>query len=149
MENAAPPLLKTRYTQDDLPSRGFHDCRITGIKWNDRHFSFTLVLDYIAEWVNPTETDKYYKFWICPAEMRFEDVDDVSIGLQWHRQIMECRIQHLQRRDQRHTPNGAIQTRWEIDLAAPSGGISVWATCLSLAILGPPVLSETQNLPIG
>jgi len=149
MDDKSPTPLKASYNQDDFSNLGFHDCPITGVKWNPRAFSITLTLEYIVEWVAPTETAGCFRFWICPAELEFENVGDVSLDLGWESAVMECRIQDLYRRGERRTPNGGVQTQWDFELSTPSGRITIWAAAWILRIVGPPVLTKTQSLSGG
>lgn len=146
MSAANPPRVKERYTSDDLEQVGFHDCRVSGVRWDAGGFEVAFDLDYIVEWVQPTDSQRGYRFWISPAELRFSDVDDLRIELAWIGLTLDCSIQDLHRREKRATPNGKTQWRWELELAAPQGAIVFWATDFELKIQGPPTLSATQEL---
>lgn len=43
-------------------------------------FKLLFDIDYIFKWVGPEE-DGYYRFWISPATLIFENVYDVNIDL--------------------------------------------------------------------
>ena len=74
-----PPRVKDRCTSADMGQLGFHDCRVSGIRWDASRFEVAFDLDYIVEWVAPMDGDGSYRFWISPAELRFANVDDVRI----------------------------------------------------------------------
>ena len=138
-----PPDYKSIYSERDFDVLGFHDCRLYGICWNRDSFSLTLDLDYILQWV---EVGGRYNFWISPAELRFEDVADVQVSLNWARLTMECQIEDLHRLDSRKTPSGLTSDHWRFDLSEPEGSIELWATGFKLAIKAAPTLSMTTYL---
>jgi hypothetical protein len=140
------PEISDHYTEADFDLLGFHDCRVSGIKWDDERFTVGFALDYIFEWVQPSAGEQSYRFWICPAELWFENVDDVKVVLDWAGQLMECRLEGLHRKESRRTPNGQVQSRWEFEFTAPKGDVSLWATGFELRILGPPALCNVQRL---
>lgn len=140
------PTVRDCYSEADFERLGFHDCRIWAIRWSPQDFSIALDLDYIVEWVEPTQEASNYAFWICPAELRFANVDGVDVALQWSGLPLECHIAELHRRESRQTPNGTLQWLWELELSAPGGSISLWATGFHLKMLAKPVLSNVQCL---
>ena len=146
MSATNPPRVKERYTSDDLEQLGFHDCHVSGVRWDARGFEVAFDLDYIVEWVPPTDGEQGYRFWVSPAELRFSDVDDLCIELSWMGLALDCSIQDLHRREKRTTSNGKLQWRWELELATPQGAIVFWATDFDLKIQAPPTLSATQDL---
>ncbi len=146
MNSGEPPQVKERYTSDDLDVMGFHDCHVSGVRWDSAGFGVAFDLDYIVKWVQPTPDERGYRFWVSPAELRFSDVDDLCLELAWIGLALDCSIQDLHRREKRTTPNGNVQWRWEIELAVPPGTIVFWATGFELRIQAPPMLSATQAL---
>jgi hypothetical protein len=141
-----PPDVHELYTDDDFSSLGFHDCYVYGIRWDCDRFTLQLDLDYIVKWVEPEATDDCYRFWVSPAELRFLNVADASVTLNWVGVAPECQIQEIRQHGSRTTPNNSIQKDWEIELAAPEGEIVLWATGFELRIKRPPQLSSTQRL---
>ena len=146
MSSAKPPQVKERYTSgSDLDQVGFHDCHVSGVRWDSSGFEVVFELDYIVEWVEPSPGERGYRFWVSPAELRFSDVDDFRLELAWTGLALDCSIQDLHRREKRTTPNGNVQWRWEFELAVPQGTIALWATGFELRIQRPPTLSATQE----
>jgi hypothetical protein len=139
------PQVKECYTEEDIEQLGFHDCYVSGVRWNADEFEVKFNLGYIVEWVQPTRIDQKYGFWICPAELCFVDVDDLHIDLNWVGQTIECCIQEFHRREKRMTPNGKTQWNWALEMSKPEGTIDLWATGFELKIKGSPVLSDTQR----
>lgn len=142
------PVMKTCYTETDFEQISFHDCYIYGIKWSLGNFAMHFDIDYIAAWEAVANGDVVaaYHFWVCPAELMFNDISDAVISLDWAAQAPLCQIDEIQRTDQRMTPNGIVQWHWEIALAEPNGSIDLWATGFQLWPEGQPVLSTVPYL---
>ena len=141
-----PPRVKDRCTSADMGQLGFHDCRVSGIRWDASRFEVAFDLDYIVEWVAPMDGDGSYRFWISPAELRFANVDDVRIELEWSSLALQCSVRDLHRRGKRITPSGEDQWCWELELSEPEGRIVLWATDFELNIHAAPTLCATQEL---
>jgi len=133
------------FTHEDFDRLGFHDCYVRGIRWGGEQFSFSVELDYIVKWIEPAD-DGFFKFWIRPAVLRFDLVDDVVMDFDGTGLMPECQIDGLRRTASRATPNGSTQWHWEFELIIPDGSISLWATGFELSLNGPPVLSASQHL---
>ena len=146
MNGTTPPTPKPVYSESDFDSLNFHDCSILGMRWRDSAFEFVLDLQYIAKWIEPSDPTKNYRFWLCPAEMSFKNVDSADITLRWEGLPLRCSIDELGRLSKRQTPNGTVEWQWELQLAEPDGQISLWATSFELKILGPAVLSDVPRL---
>ena len=137
------PQTKTVYTVEDFESLGFHDCYVHGIRWDVSSHALILDLDYIVEW---TEDDGNLKFWVAPAELRFEYASDVKLVLDWTKLAMECQIHDIRRNECKATPNGSEIVRWEIEFATPRGSIELWAANFEMKIQAEPLLREMQRL---
>ena len=137
------PQTKNIYTLNDFDSLGFHDCYIHGIRWEVSTSSLILDLDYIVAWI---EADEKYKFWVAPAELRFDYASDVILSLDWTKSAMECSVQDVHRHECKATPNGNEDYRWEIEFATPYGSIEFWSTNFELKIQAEPSLLDTQRL---
>jgi len=139
-----PPLLEQSYTDTSLDKLGFHDCYVFGIRWDAEGHAIVIDLDYVAEWVSPDSEHDSYRFWVAKAELRFRNVDEVTLRLEWGNLPPICQIQDLHRRKARTTPNGRTQWLWELELSTPDGGMRLWSTDFELRIHGAPLLSDTQ-----
>jgi hypothetical protein len=135
------------YTEADFETLGFHDCHVHAIGWDFERFRFKVDLDYIVEWVNPSQQDDPFRFRISRASLDFNNIDELCIDLHWKNAPASCQLAALDRAESRQTPNGAIQWRWVMDFQSPSGEIAFWATGFSLTLLHAPSISERQTLP--
>jgi hypothetical protein len=140
------PEYKARYTERDFDPLGFHDCRITGIEWNDEAFELTLFIQYILQWVPQGAGEISYAFWISPTTLTFRNVEDPEVILQWHRLSLDCVIFNLVKGNSRPTPNGVDTYYWTFELSEPNGSITLWATGFELKVLQPPTLCDIPRL---
>ena len=75
-------LEKVVWTQDDFDVMGWHDSIIWSMLTNTADYEHLLDLDYIFEWVQPREDETYFKFWVAPVTMVFENAHDIKIGIE-------------------------------------------------------------------
>src|SRR5438105_3605875 len=71
-------LEKNIWTHADFEIMGWHDCVIYVIRF-DSNLEFDI--DYIFKWVNPVDDEKFNKFWISPATLIFENVENLKIEI--------------------------------------------------------------------
>ena len=69
---------KNIFTEADFEQMSWHDCHIHAFSFND-NFELLLDIDYIFEWVSPKKGSKYYKFWIAPCTLVFENVYNIEL----------------------------------------------------------------------
>ena len=83
-------LEKKIWTEDDFEKMDWHDNTIHAFSF-DKTYKFLLDIDYIFKWVHPKPSKKYFKFWIAPCTLIFEDVYDmvfdIEISAPHHRKI--------------------------------------------------------------
>ncbi|MBM7870716.1 hypothetical protein JOC70_002210 [Clostridium pascui] len=75
-------LEKWAWTTDDFEQMIWHDCKIHAIAFDEFNFKLLFDIDYIFKWVGPDENG-YYRFWISPATLIFENVYDIDINLSY------------------------------------------------------------------
>ena len=85
MTNERYKLEKSYWTESDFNDMGWHDSRIHGLSFdsNSENFKSDLLfdIDYIFNWVNPKEGEKYFTFWISPCTLVFHDVLRLKMDL--------------------------------------------------------------------
>jgi hypothetical protein len=59
---------------------GWHDSQIHAMAFSPANFELILDIDYILEWIHPKPEETYYKFWVAPATLVFENVYEVDIN---------------------------------------------------------------------
>ena len=66
-------LEKNIFTEADFEQMNWHDCHIHAFSFND-NYELLLDIDYLFEWIQPKKGSRYYKFWIAPCTLIFENV---------------------------------------------------------------------------
>ncbi|UEG54066.1 hypothetical protein LLH06_03660 [Mucilaginibacter daejeonensis] len=138
-------LEKTLWTGADYEQMGWHDARVHGISFG-KNYQLLLDIDYIFEWVHPKEGETFFKFWIAPCTLIFENVYKLAFDLELS-VPSEMYIDGIVRSKESLTPNGVlIEYDWQIDF--DGGGITFNGTDFNQHVRCPPQLTEVQELDI-
>lgn len=85
MSQPTPPgISKGIWTEADFDVMGWHDAAVHGVatRPEDDHTGRLLVdLDYIVEWVPPSDGETNFSFWIVPATLVFEHAWDLTLQI--------------------------------------------------------------------
>ena len=135
-------------SESDAGLDSFHDCHVHGLHWRRDTFSFSMDIQYILEWIEPNDGTSGYRFSISEARLRFRDVDDLKVALDWSGLALDSQIASIRMLKTRTTPTGALQRYFEIEFADPEAIISLWSTGYELALLHEPVLSNVTSIPL-
>ena len=73
---------KWLWTDADFEQMGWHDVHIHGFAFGA--YTLTFDIDYTFRWVDPAPGETYYRFWLSPATLVFDDVSDVQLDLEPH-----------------------------------------------------------------
>jgi hypothetical protein len=138
-------LEKHIWTQDDFKFMGWHDATIWSSFANTETYEFSLDLDYIFKWVEPEGTDKYFKFWVAPVTMIFENVSDVKFDIESRQGDIE--IADLYMENPKLTPNGKF-TEHTFRFECQEGVITLQATGFKMYVRQNPTLSKYQGLDV-
>jgi len=79
-------LEKTVWSDADFEQMGWHDCYIHGISFGNGSeengtSDLLMDIDYIFGWVNPIEPDRFFKFWIAPCTLVFENTMTLEMSI--------------------------------------------------------------------
>jgi hypothetical protein len=138
-------LEKALWTSDDFNVMGWHDSRVWAMVVAEESFEFTMDLDYIFKWVHPEPGETYFKFWVAPVTMVFENVHDVSIEIESRQGGIE--IADLCQEDPKPTPNGAL-TDYLYRFECLEGVVSLRATRYRMYVRTEPRLMLSQSLSL-
>ena len=138
-------LEKHVWTQDDFKKMGFHDSIIWSSFANPEKYEFSLDLDYIFKWVNPNGEDNYFKFWVSPVTMVFENVSNIKFDTESRQGNIQ--IVNLYIEDPELTPNGKLTTN-TFRFECQEGEISLKATGFKMYVRQTPILSKYQVLEL-
>lgn len=139
-------LDKWVWTEADFEQMGWHDAHIYAFAFVPEEFEFVLDIDYILEWVHPAPGETYFKFWVAPATLVFENVNELLIDLEPHSGI---EIQDLKREDAQLPRNAEYinrNTEWRWVLDCLAGEISLRSIGYKQYFRRAPVFGTAQML---
>jgi hypothetical protein len=139
-------LVRT-LNESEAPPDTFHDCHIHGVRWNRDRFTLSLYMQYIIEWIYPTNTHSAFQFLLCEARLIFSSVSELIVTMDWSGSALDCEIGSLCILNSRKTPNGETERHFEIDFADPDGIMSLWSTGYKINLLGEPVIASAPSMP--
>ncbi len=74
-------LDKSLLTEVDFDNMGWHDSFIYALSLGERN-ELTFDIDYIFKWINPSGERKFFRFWVSPCTLVFENVYDLKIDIE-------------------------------------------------------------------
>jgi hypothetical protein len=134
-------------SESEAKPESFHDCHVHGLRWLRDRFSFSMDLQYILEWIEPSGGFSGFRFSICEGVLTFRNVDDLRVSMDWSGAALDSQIGSLQVLKTRATPNGATQRYFEIEFSDPEAFVSLWSTGYEVELLGEPVVSDVTGIP--
>jgi hypothetical protein len=134
-------LEKSLWTAEDFNVMGWHDLRVWAMVADEEKFEYAIDLDYIFKWVHPEPGETYFKFWLAPVTMVFENAYDLAIEIESRQGGIE--VAKLHREEPKLTPNGAL-TDYLYRFECQEGEISLRATGYRLYVRAVPRLMEGQ-----
>lgn len=136
-------LEKPIWTDKDFSVMGWHDSKVWGFMPNTEEFEFMIDLDYIFMWVHPKEDETYFKFWVSPVTMVFENAYDISIDIESMQGEIEVSDLHME--NERKTKNGKLN-EFDFRFKCQEGELKLIATGFKMFVRKPPVLQNGQTL---
>jgi len=136
-------LEKAVWSEKEFKAMGWHDATIWSMLANSEEYEYLLDLDYIFKWVEPIENEKYFKFWISPVTMVFENAHEIRIDIESPQGIIEISELHME--NPQPTPNGKF-TEHTYRIECQEGVISVKATGYKLYVRQKPKLIQYQSM---
>ena len=134
-------LEKPLWTADDFEVMGWHDSRVWAMVADEEKFEFAVDLDYIFKWVHPGPGETYFKFWVAPVTMVFENAYDVTIDIESRQGGIE--VADLHREEPKPTPSGTL-TDYLFRFECQEGAISLRATGYRMYVRSEPRLMQGQ-----
>ena len=139
------PTIKPVWTDADLDVMSFHDVHVRAFCADPESYELLMDLDYLFQWVAPGEGETYFRFWVAPVTLVFENVHDVRLDLKSSQGDIE--IAKLHREEGTLTPNGLF-TEHRYRFECQEGELSLIATGFRMYVRSPPVLVSTQSLTL-
>ena len=138
-------LEKPIWTEDDFKVMGWHDAKVWGLLANPEEWEYLIDLDYIFKWVHPKEDEKYFKFWVAPVTMVFENAYEINIDIESQQGEIEVADLHME--NPRKTKNGKF-TEHTFRFECQEGEITLSATGYKMYVRKKPILQQGQTLEL-
>jgi hypothetical protein len=137
--------MKRISTEADFSDLSWHDNSVHAlrvIEGNGVFGQIILDLDHIVEWI---ESKKGYEFRVAPAELRFRDVTDLRMTLDYSATSAALTPFTLDGIQTEQMADGH-SNRWTLKVNWPVGEISFSSTGFTQRLTGEPVVSSVQSL---
>ena len=105
-------LEKPVWTHEDFDSMGWHDVMIHAITFCPEDYEFVLDVDYMFAWVDPEPPSPGYSFWMSPATLVFQNVNNFKAQIE---DPLGLTIMDISRKDPRPPKNVeyiSLKTEW-------------------------------------
>lgn len=136
-------------TEAEAGVESFHDCHVQGLRWRRDEFIFSIDLQYILQWIEPSEaTAGAYRFLVSEAQLVFRSTSELKISMDWSGAALDAAISVLRVLESRKTPNGQVERLFELEFADPDGRISLWSTGYDVILRDDPVVSSVPSIPV-
>lgn len=128
-------LEKAIWSEKDFKIMGWHDATIWAMVADTGNYEYALDLDYIFKWVHPKGADKYFKFWVAPVTMVFENADYIKIDIESRSGFIE--VADLFMENPQLSPNKKF-TSHDYRFECQEGEISLKATSFKMYVRQNP-----------
>ncbi|GAA3937962.1 hypothetical protein GO495_11535 [Chitinophaga oryziterrae] len=142
MENIK--LAKAIWTEEDFDAMGWHDSYIYSISFGI-NYELILDIDYTFELVQPTEANGYFKFWVSPCTLVFENVNDLKLDVEISAPF-ELQISDITRSNPRRPINTEYikrETEYHWTIATQQGDIALKSVGYKQYVRQQPVLQDS------
>lgn len=138
-------LEKWKWTTGDFEQMGWHDCKIHAVAFDEFNFRLLFDIDYIFRWVGPEE-DGYYRFWISPVTLVFENVYDLDIKLGSALGTTIETIRRINPNKPRNSDFIGKDTEWEWNIEVTNGQVNFKSVGYTQYIRKRPVYNKAQEI---
>lgn len=136
-------------SESDAQLESFHDCHAYGLHWRPDRFTFSIDLQYILEWIEPSDASSgAYRFRVSEAQLVFRSASELKVTMDWSGSALDSEIASMRVLRTRTTPNGQVERFFEIEFSDPDGVISLWSTGYEVNLLQEPVISKVPGIPL-
>ena len=136
---------KLVWTDQDFEIMGWHDASVWSMVADSESFEFLIDIDYIFNWVHPGPGETYFKFWVSPTTMVFENASDVRIDIESEQGCIE--IMDFRRELIGPSPNGKF-TQYKYKFECRQGEIELEATAFKMYVRRAPTLLDRQSFEL-
>jgi hypothetical protein len=135
------------WTEADFDVMGWHDSQVHAIAFLPEDFEIAFDIDYIFQWIHPESGETYFKFWVAPATLVFENVYDVEFDIDSYNGKLE--IDNIRREDERPPRNAQYigkEKEWLWVIECQEGEIRFRSVGYNQFIRAIPQLRQTQTI---
>ena len=144
---AKRPMPTRQWSTTDFEQMSWHDCHVHGFRVTEGEHGAGEIefdLDYILEWRCKGEG---YSFLVAPATLRFHQVTDLRIAIDWSAPIAALGPFSLAGIERRSEPRPLHTAAvWVLQINWPEGNIQFESTGFTQCTWGREVLSMQQGL---
>src|SRR5882724_3040584 len=133
------------WTEKDFDELSWHDNSVHAFRLVEGDYGIgelILDLDHILEWI---EAEKVYRFRVAPAELRFHNVTDLRMTLDYSAPTAALTPFTLEGIQCTQTA-GDRSSHWILNINWPVGQISFFSTGFTQRLTAEPMVSAKQNL---
>lgn len=139
-------LNKWIWTEKDFDQMRWHDSLIYSMSFFSEKYEFSLDIDYIFEWIHPKHGEKYFKFWIAPATIVFENFYDLILDLETSSGLDIDAITRKNPQIPKNVKYIKKDTEWTWEIECQQGSISFKSVGFKMYVNSAPILSSKQYL---
>jgi hypothetical protein len=140
---------KELWTEADFNNMDWHDNTIHAFSFNKER-EFMLDIDYIFKWVHPKPGKRYFKFWISPCTLVFENVYnlvfDLEVSEPYHMKIDNISMSNPQRPYNADYIGRELEYEWVVETL--NGEITFKSVGYKLYVRSTPILASNDQLEI-
>jgi hypothetical protein len=145
-EIAKYELEKAVWKSADFDVMGWHDATIWSIALVGDQFELLFDIDYIFQWVDPVPPEQYFSFWVSPATLVFEGVQNIVVDIEIN-YIQQIEVAEINREGPITSADGDLSNwKWVVELQ--QGRIQFEADGFTQYIRKAPIYGSSQVLDI-
>jgi hypothetical protein len=142
-------LDKWVWTDNDFDDMAWHDCSVYSIAFCSDEYSIAFDIDYIFEWIHSEQDEKYFKFWIVPATLVFDNIYNLCFDISSYNGALE--IDTITRENPLKPNNASYvhnKDEWTWRIECQQGTISFQSIGYKMYVKMPPILSNQQKIAL-
>lgn len=137
------------WNKDDFENMGWHDSRVYAITFSD-NYELLFDIDYIFQWEEPDNEGNYFKFWVSPCTLVFENVHnlkfDIEISEPFRLEIDNIHYTNPQKPKNAEFIKKDIEYHWTIETS--QGIITFISVGFKQYFRQSPILLNSQNISL-
>lgn len=137
---------KNLWNDEDFDNMNWHDCKVYGIGFDDDKYKLIFDIDYILDWVKSEKDNIYFKFWVAPSTLVFENVYELNIDLSIFNGFEICKVCRSEPMEPRNKEYINRNIEWSWHISSNQGDITFKSVGYTQFIRRKPILTDDQSL---